>query len=1047
MFNRQEEARITRIELTLAGENHYKDCDLKVDVNIALTDIGGGDFTIAETALDGVILALTDGFNFVLSNQIDAAQNGVYVLTSLLPTTITRSIDITSYSVINGLRLRITGGTYLGNYLKLDTTTPFLINVTPIIVTDTDPWAENIVLELSQRLKNTADDFKNYPTKALPIGNDKLIIEDSENGFIKSEVLMKNLPVSDIVAEYIEDAINASGGATGSGTQFYFTDQDVNVTEKILSKAPDTLAQVTYSAIVNNSQVIIKTYESSLTFGRDRINAGTWEFAVWAKESPISLGKTSLVFEVIERTDLLNENLLFSLESENINSLDNRKISAESNQQQILVSATSKLVVNVYGKTVATNNTTVYFTHSGSDMASSFIAPLTLEHNQLDGIQGGSLSERYHFTQAQHALATQNANALQGGLLTQTDWNTFNDKAVDALVVHLAGTETITGAKTLSGDTTMSSLTADTRLELDALKKVVSVVKKTADNQDFETVPATFKKPSRTPSVGVSNNAIRADAIMPIDSKKQNRIISVASESAMLALGDDEPNNILIDIGNTRVYRTDEQTTYLLTALPASSVGNWLRESGMPQWVSTTAYLASNIIIKQNDNLYRSKSAVPINQSPSADTTEVYWELLGDATVDYVRTMALRSSDNAGGIILAPIASTVTFESGEGNLFKYNSKRSETTVAYTAFNPLTFDVYKRDALYLAGQTAFNSLIYDNAGVITTFGANGDASVAYIMCDPTIANKFAILLGQTVYLNNFATAQARTPFTNLIVPPALSNYKILAKFAYRKDLTGSGGKFSDTSRFYFYPISTGGGSLSVPDASTSLKGIVQLSENYNGTSQTLATTEKALSDGLALKSDKIPNTLAIANLATGGVIGTAVATVDIFEKFNLNQTTAGQSVTLPIPSIATNNKIVYLANVGTVSVIMYGSTLEPNTVIPIIYDTVKGWMRTNSGTGASVMIGATASADGASGLVPKPLAGDEAKFLRGDGTFAFTPSSASTVSFYGFTITGDSNLNVDELPLSATVDVSAYDAWEITVAGLVYSLADGRLTVN
>ena len=35
---------------------------------------------------------------------------------------------------------------------------------------------------------------------------------------------------------------------------------------------------------------------------------------------------------------------------------------------------------------------------------------------------------------------------------------------------------------------------------------------------------------------------------------------------------------------------------------------------------------------------------------------------------------------------------------------------------------------------------------------------------------------------------------------------------------------------------------------------------------------------------------------------------------------------------------------------------------------------------------SVMDGATSSADGASGLVPQPLAGDQDKFLKGDGTW-------------------------------------------------------------
>ena len=44
--------------------------------------------------------------------------------------------------------------------------------------------------------------------------------------------------------------------------------------------------------------------------------------------------------------------------------------------------------------------------------------------------------------------------------------------------------------------------------------------------------------------------------------------------------------------------------------------------------------------------------------------------------------------------------------------------------------------------------------------------------------------------------------------------------------------------------------------------------------------------------------------------------------------------------------------------------------------------------------ATDMTGATASADGAHGLVPQPLAGDEAKFLKGDGTWADVPAQLS-----------------------------------------------------
>lgn len=49
-----------------------------------------------------------------------------------------------------------------------------------------------------------------------------------------------------------------------------------------------------------------------------------------------------------------------------------------------------------------------------------------------------------------------------------------------------------------------------------------------------------------------------------------------------------------------------------------------------------------------------------------------------------------------------------------------------------------------------------------------------------------------------------------------------------------------------------------------DATTSQKGVTQLSNSYSGTSQTLATTEKALNDGLATKQDLNANLTSIAS---------------------------------------------------------------------------------------------------------------------------------------------------------------------------------------
>ena len=62
-------------------------------------------------------------------------------------------------------------------------------------------------------------------------------------------------------------------------------------------------------------------------------------------------------------------------------------------------------------------------------------------------------------------LAIATASGSQNGLLSSTDWSTFNNKqpaigytaANDSLVVHLAGTETITGDKTYSGVNTFDT--------------------------------------------------------------------------------------------------------------------------------------------------------------------------------------------------------------------------------------------------------------------------------------------------------------------------------------------------------------------------------------------------------------------------------------------------------------------------------------------------------------------------------------------------------------------------------------------------------------
>ena len=86
------------------------------------------------------------------------------------------------------------------------------------------------------------------------------------------------------------------------------------------------------------------------------------------------------------------------------------------------------------------------------------------------------------------------------------------------------------------------------------------------------------------------------------------------------------------------------------------------------------------------------------------------------------------------------------------------------------------------------------------------------------------------------------------------------------------------------------------------------------------------------DGIINKLGGLVNTrsssapLTIANLPTGGVIGTAAATVDINSVALINQTTAGQTFTLPTPTNATLGQTFIVVANSTASIICYGNTI-------------------------------------------------------------------------------------------------------------------------
>lgn len=83
-----------------------------------------------------------------------------------------------------------------------------------------------------------------------------------------------------------------------------------------------------------------------------------------------------------------------------------------------------------------------------------------------------------------------------------------------------------------------------------------------------------------------------------------------------------------------------------------------------------------------------------------------------------------------------------------------------------------------------------------------------------------------------------------------------------------------------------------------------------------------------------------------------------------------------------------SSIININDIG--DVFIDGESLE-NKQILVYNETINKWQNTSLSniinTAVGEMTGATAAADGAAGLVPQPHAGQQANFLRGDGTWA------------------------------------------------------------
>lgn len=99
-------------------------------------------------------------------------------------------------------------------------------------------------------------------------------------------------------------------------------------------------------------------------------------------------------------------------------------------------------------------------------------------------------------------------------------------------------------------------------------------------------------------------------------------------------------------------------------------------------------------------------------------------------------------------------------------------------------------------------------------------------------------------------------------------------------------------------------------------------------------------------GMYLDGRRALRSASISDLASGGSIGSAASTVDIYDAVLINQTTDAKVLTFATPSVNALRNLT-VANVGTAGFYAYGRFIRPGSSHKFVYIPSVGWRRTSS----------------------------------------------------------------------------------------------------
>jgi len=227
----------------------------------------------------------------------------------------------------------------------------------------------------------------------------------------------------------LSDYVSAALGGTFSAIVNYGSDLSGTYTDRSLV---DKAYVVSYVATALTDYIKLISLESTalgLTY-----NDGTGEFSLTSGYViPTTTEETNwnTAYTFINNLTASYAELNYC---DGVTSLIQDQLDGKQDSLTFGIANTNALLVN--DASGGTSGEIARFTATGIESIANIVLTAQIEadivHGNLDNLQGGTTSEYYHLTAAQHTIVTQEASATQSGYLTSTDFQTFDAK-LDAL--------------------------------------------------------------------------------------------------------------------------------------------------------------------------------------------------------------------------------------------------------------------------------------------------------------------------------------------------------------------------------------------------------------------------------------------------------------------------------------------------------------------------------------------------------------------------------------------------------------------------------------